>query len=261
VHGLEVGRFTVDGVEFVTGWQRPSIAGSLTIVKDERMVEPYRELFARHPRPRVVELGIYQGGSVALIALLAKPRKLVAFELEAAPVEPLLDLLRERGLEEVVRPYFGVDQQDKGRLAQVLDDEFGDEPLDVVVDDASHLYEPSVASFEVLFPRLRPGGAYVIEDWTAQDLLAMTLAHGLRDPASSSQHDQLRDRLAELPGSVPISRIALELALGCAQAGGIVGDVVLTPQWIVVHRGDQEVDPTTFRLQDIYEDHYRVLTR
>jgi predicted O-methyltransferase YrrM len=263
VHSLEGGRFTVDGVEFVTGWQRPSIAGSLTIVKDERMVEPYRELFARYPHPRVVELGIYQGGSVALIALLAKPRKLLAFELEEAPVEPLLELLRERGLEEVVRPYFGVDQRDKARLAQVLDDEIGDEPLDVVVDDASHLYEPSVASFEVLFPRLRPGGAYVIEDWTAQDILAMAVAHGLRDPdsASASEHERLRDHMANLPGSVPISHIALDLALGCAQAGGIVGKVVLTPQWIVVHRGDQEVDPSTFRLQDLYEDHYRVLAR
>ena len=39
------------------------------------------------------------------------------------------------------------------------------EPLDLVIDDASHLYGPTMASFEVLFPRLRPGGLYVIEDW------------------------------------------------------------------------------------------------
>ncbi len=39
------------------------------------------------------------------------------------------------------------------------------EPIDVVIDDASHLYEPTRASFETLFPLLRPGGLYLIEDW------------------------------------------------------------------------------------------------
>jgi predicted O-methyltransferase YrrM len=260
VHGLEEGSFTVDGVEFVTGWLRPSEPGSMTIVKDEQMVAPYRELFARYPDPRVVELGIFQGGSVALIALLAKPRKLVAFELEQAPVEPLLELVRERGLEDVVRPYFGVDQADKERLAQVLADELGDEALDVVVDDASHLYGPSVASFESLFPRLRPGGAYVIEDWKTQDLLATTMATALRDPAWSSHHEKLRGDLAELPGSSPISRMALELALACAQGSGAVEEVVLNRHWIEVRRGAEHLDPASFRLHDLYEDHHRVLT-
>ena len=35
----------------------------------------------------------------------------------------------------------------------------------MVVDDASHLYEPTKKSFETLFPLLRPGGLYIIEDW------------------------------------------------------------------------------------------------
>jgi hypothetical protein len=34
-----------------------------------------------------------------------------------------------------------------------------------VIDDASHIYEPTRASFETLFPYLRPGGLYIIEDW------------------------------------------------------------------------------------------------
>ena len=38
-------------------------------------------------------------------------------------------------------------------------------PLDLVIDDASHMYQPTKASFEALFPCLRPGGLYVIEDW------------------------------------------------------------------------------------------------
>jgi hypothetical protein len=34
-----------------------------------------------------------------------------------------------------------------------------------VIDDGSHLLEETTRSFGTLFPRLRPGGLYVLEDW------------------------------------------------------------------------------------------------
>ena len=34
-----------------------------------------------------------------------------------------------------------------------------------MIDDASHLYHPTVTTFELLFPRIRKGGRFVIEDW------------------------------------------------------------------------------------------------
>ena len=34
-----------------------------------------------------------------------------------------------------------------------------------MIDDCSHQYEPTRESFEILFPLLRPGGWYIIEDW------------------------------------------------------------------------------------------------
>ena len=37
--------------------------------------------------------------------------------------------------------------------------------LDLVMDDASHLYGPTLASFQILFPLLSVGGLYIIEDW------------------------------------------------------------------------------------------------
>ena len=39
-----------------------------------------------------------------------------------------------------------------------------DGPFDLIVDDASHLPSLTIASFEILFPLLAPGGVYVIED-------------------------------------------------------------------------------------------------
>ena len=50
-------------------------------------------------------------------------------------------------------------------MSQIVLGELADE-LDLVVDDASHTYEETRASFEFLFPLLSPGGIYVIEDWS-----------------------------------------------------------------------------------------------
>ncbi len=187
----EADAFVIDGLEFVPSWVRPSQPGSLTLLKSIDMVELYRQLLEPYPNPRMVELGISQGGSVALLALLARPTKFLAVELASEPVDPLLVALRDRGLDTVVKPYFGMDQGDKERLEQLVLAEFGDEPLDVVIDDASHLYGPTVASFEVLFPRLRPGGVYVIEDWTCDDLRAKAMAEVLTDP-TAPEHENIR---------------------------------------------------------------------
>jgi hypothetical protein len=37
-------------------------------------------------------------------------------------------------------------------------------PLDVVIDDGSHLWADQIASFRKLYPHLEPGGVYAIED-------------------------------------------------------------------------------------------------
>ena len=61
--------------------------------------------------------------------------------------------------------HFGTSQCDNEMLKQIVQGELADE-LDLVVDDASHTYEETRASFEFLFPLLSPGGIYVVEDWS-----------------------------------------------------------------------------------------------
>jgi mycinamicin biosynthesis methyltransferase MycE-like protein len=57
------------------------------------------------------------------------------------------------------------DQNDPAELA-ALAEEYG--PFDIVIDDGSHINEHVLTSFRALFPYLRNGGFYVIEDlWTS----------------------------------------------------------------------------------------------
>jgi hypothetical protein len=62
-----------------------------------------------------------------------------------------------------VTTHWGVRQDDPDKLQRILEDRLS--PLDLVVDDASHMRKPTVRSFELPFPHVRPGGFYIIEDW------------------------------------------------------------------------------------------------
>ncbi|GIU90424.1 MAG: hypothetical protein KatS3mg010_1523 [Acidimicrobiia bacterium] len=151
--------FVVDGVEFVCKYSPESTPRRFFIVKPMELVERYRRLCETEWRNRnIVELGIAEGGSTALLALLARPKKLVAVDLEPKRLEALDQFIHDRRLEDSVQPCYGVDQADHDQLARIVDEAFRDEPLDVVIDDASHQYDLTRASFETLFPRLRPGG-------------------------------------------------------------------------------------------------------
>lgn len=77
---------------------------------------------------------------------------------------------------------YGMDIYDKSRFDQsrittVIGDQSDPEllrelsaehgPFDIIIDDGSHVNEHIITSFNTLFPLLRPGGFYVIEDlWT-----------------------------------------------------------------------------------------------
>ena len=57
---------------------------------------------------------------------------------------------------------FTADQSDPSQLQRVVDSIGG--PLDVIIDDGSHIASHQVASFTFLEQHLAPGGIYAIED-------------------------------------------------------------------------------------------------
>ena len=126
-----------------------------------------------------------------------------------------------------------VDQADRGRLARIADEVFGDAPLDLVVDDCSHLYEATRASFNELFPRLRVGGIYTIEDW-------------------NWTHEE---RVAEMfADQVPLTRFILELMLVVASGSGVISEIAVADGLVRVTRGDEEVEARDFDILDCLEE-------
>lgn len=65
---------------------------------------------------------------------------------------------------DVIKTFLKVDQSDAIAMKNIIETSCGGQ-LDLVIDDASHMYHHSKNTFEASFPYLRPGGVYVLEDW------------------------------------------------------------------------------------------------
>src|SRR5213595_1881751 len=70
--------------EFTDAARSARQAGELFVAKPRWRLDRYVEIIQRLAPRHVVELGIYQGGSTALFAEMARPRRLVAIDKETS---------------------------------------------------------------------------------------------------------------------------------------------------------------------------------
>jgi len=107
--------------------------------------------FRRRP-VRVLEIGIYHGGSLQMWRrYFGKKAAILGVDIDpscAQYAEPGIDI--EIG-----------DQGDPKFWANIIEKY---KYFDVVVDDGSHIAQHQIASFESLWPHLRNGGIYIVED-------------------------------------------------------------------------------------------------
>jgi hypothetical protein len=118
-----------------------------------------------------------------------------------------------------------------------VDDHLAGRPLDLVVDDASHLVGPTRASLNTLLPRLRPGGFYIIEDWS--------WAH-----VGWGTHR---------PGEMPLTVLVFEITMALPPPGGVIAGVRINHDWALVVRGEAEIDAATFDISTCYSEPGRAL--
>jgi predicted O-methyltransferase YrrM len=142
--------------------RRKSDERAFTIVKSVGYLNQYISLSNIFKPKSILELGVFQGGGFAFLDALFEPSRMSAIEIDQTSIPPLHEWVLSHPGRSV---HFGKSQADTELLKDVVQHDLGG-VLDLVVDDASHLYEESKHSFETLFPLLSPGGYYVIEDWT-----------------------------------------------------------------------------------------------
>lgn len=246
-------KFIVDGLEFagdLASFRQMTTPDRVVILKDSRLLRQYLDFLEPHRTGNLLELGIWQGGSPLFFGMATDVRKVVAIDLHnpnPAPVRlgednllalahknPAIDqIIEKHGLADRVRLNFGISQDDRAALLTVMDREFGDEPLDVVIDDASHQHAESRRSFEIIFPRLREGGFYIIEDWQ--------WAH-IDSPAYQN---------GEVFGGQPaLTNLIFELLIAYGGNPDLFWNIVIRDWFVAVQRGSRPL-AGDFRLDDL----------
>ena len=80
---------------------------------------------------KVFEMGILQGGSIALYDQLWKPEKIVAIDYVADPVAPLTKYIEDHAKKDQIKPYYGVNQADRSGVEGILQAEFPNKDIDL----------------------------------------------------------------------------------------------------------------------------------
>ena len=209
-----------------------------TFYKIKPLVDQYAKLWSLRPdfHPQnIVELGIWDGGSIAFWFEYFKPRKFVGIDVLQRQDSPYFKrYTTSRGLESRVSTHWATDQGNSEMLCEIIKTEFAG-PLDLVIDDASHMYVLTKQSFETIFPRLRPGGLYIIEDW------AWYYWPEFRAP----DHPWA--------SQTPLARLIFELveATGSSQgtpSATLISNIIVFQGFIVVERGELQLQTADFKL-------------
>jgi len=232
----------IDGVEFYLTVDlddlhaHESRTNHFLLGKTRPMVDAVLNLRETESIRRILDVGIFKGGSAALYMKVFAPEKLVAVEYMPQPVEALARFIADNDLASRLIPYYGTDQSNAQAMGQILATEFPDRNVDLIVDDASHFYLESRATVNLTLPYLRPRGLYILEDWG--------WAHWPGDTWQKSR---------AIPSSKPaLSNLVFELCMLCASRPDIVSDIAVTMNTVVLRRGDAALRPGTFDIGQHY---------
>jgi SAM-dependent methyltransferase len=194
-----------------------------TFYKTEGLVNQYASFLALRENfqpQNVLELGIWEGGSMIFWFECLQPQKHVAIDLSRrGDPQYFQQYVKSRGLEGRIKSYWGINQADKQKLGEIVESEFHGQ-LDLVIDDASHLYGPTKSSFETLFPLVRPGGFYIIEDWA--------WAHW----------PEVIERDAKWMTSKPVTNLVCELVEAIGSSSLLIKNISVHRGFIAIERGE-----------------------
>lgn len=202
------------------------------LYKDRAFLHRLEAVANRIQPKHMIEVGIMDGGSTIYWQDRFQLERLIAFDIEAdAP--HLRRYLERHNLQGIVRANFGIAQDDGPALRAAIAEQALGPLVDFIVDDASHQHAQTRATVEILLPFVRPGGAYVIEDWA--------WGHHVAWPSG-------------LWGDHPLmSPLLGELTLICGHGTGVIDRIEIDPNFAVLWRGGASLPKNgEFRLADHY---------
>jgi len=221
----EEGRFLLDEMVFRIeqedreNWDRVDY---FRFYKRRNLIDQYEEFWKRYPdfqASHVFELGILDGGSPIFWSTLFRPDRHVGVDFMPCQSTEYFERQMElRNLEDRLSLFWETNQSDGRRLRKIAEAEL-DSEIDLIFDDASHLYEPTKSSFETLYPLLRPGGLFIIEDW------AWNHWPDFHDP----DHPWRSER--------PLTDLVIELIEAAGTAPAVIANVTVFPGFIAIERG------------------------
>lgn len=202
--------------------------------KIKKLVDQYDDFFssgkAFQPQ-NVCELGLFDGGSLAFWFEHFQLKKHVGVDLkQKTDTEYFRRYVKSKGLEGRLKTYWGVNQSDVQKLRSIVSEEF-DGSLDLIIDDASHIYGPTKSSFEYLFPLLRPGGLYIIEDWAWEHWKEF---HAPDHPWAAEQG---------------LTKLIFELVEATGSSISLIKNLTVYEGFVVVERGEADLtENSNFKL-------------
>lgn len=136
-----------------------------------KYTEIYEELFApiRYLPVRILEIGYARGRGTRMLAEYFPRAVIHSFDID--PDQKSYDNLT-KALKKRIKIYRG-DQSDPNSIQNVLQKIYdgprnelkrGYRQFDIIIDDGSHNPEHQQISFKKLWPEVKPGGLYIIED-------------------------------------------------------------------------------------------------
>lgn len=124
--------------------------------KPAHYLERYREYFSSFANREIalLELGVFEGESLEFFSKVLPEAHIFGVDLRKC---------EKKFTSPNVKTYQG-SQEDPLLIHHILT-ENDLRQFDIVIDDCSHMGSLTLNSFNLLYPFLKPGGLYVIEDW------------------------------------------------------------------------------------------------
>ena len=118
-------------------------------VKYDKILSPFRESFLS-----VLEIGVSQGQSIKMWTDYFP--KATIHGADISPASKICESYSNRV------KFHLIDQRDEAQLKNL--EQFS--PFDLIIDDGNHFWMEQILTFQTLFPYLKSGGIYIVEDTT-----------------------------------------------------------------------------------------------